>query len=155
MRKLLMFCLGVVFCGSALAQNTKQQIASCVERELAKVRTEVPFAKEGGVTCYKAIIKNFKCVRDNKDLTVSYAAPDGHVITSATRVITSRSDRGAAGELSWDTRRASVEVSCRGNACDKGEREWSHVRISGVLQRIPTEAERKSVMDTCLDALLK
>lgn len=155
MHKFLLFGLAVVASGSTLAQTAKQKIATCVESELSRVRTTEPFAVEDGVTCRAGIIKNFNCDKENKDHTVSYNVRDGYVITTATRDITSKTDRGSAGDLSWNERTASVAVSCRGNGCDRGEREWSKVQISGTVQRIPTEADRKSAMDKCLDEVLQ
>lgn len=139
----------------AQAQTTREKVSACVDRELAKVRTTEAFALEGGVTCRAGIFKDFKCDRENKDQTVTYSARDGYVIAGAQVGVKSKTDRGGVGAFSWNSKSASVPISCRGNACDKGDREWSGVEISGTLQRVPTEEDRKAAMDRCLDEVLK
>jgi hypothetical protein len=152
-------CFVVVALTASLAtqaQTARQQVSACVDRELAKVRTTEPFSVEGGVTCRAGQIRDFtRCDRQNKDETVTYAARDGFVITEATLGVKSKTDRGGVGAFSWNSKSASVPISCRGNACDKGDREWSGVVITGTLQRVPTEQDRKSAMDRCLDEVLK
>lgn len=144
---------------NGLAQPTgvtaKQKVTACVAEKLAKARKSDTFSVEGGVTCRKGVIKNASCSKQNLANTVSYKPPDGWAIKSASGDSTSKTDRGHTGQFTWDQRQASMPVSCNGNGCDKGEREWSKVRLSGTIERSPTEEERKNAMDQCLDELLK
>jgi hypothetical protein len=156
MRHVLVFVVTLVASSGALAQTSKQLIAACVDRELAKVRTTEPFALEGGVTCRAGEVRDFtRCDRQDKDQTVAYTARDGYVISAATMDVKSKTGRGSVGAFAWNDKSASVPISCRGNGCDKGDREWSRVKISGTLQRIPTEEDRTSAMNRCLDEVLK
>lgn len=154
MRNALLIAIAIATCGTALGQ-VKQKVAECVERELAKVRTTASYAVEGGVTCRAGIIKDFKCDKENKNQVISYVAPEGFVVISSKLDVMSKTDRGAVGNLTWDQKGASAGVSCAGNACDKGDREWSGIKISGTVQRLPTETDRKAAMDLCLDEVLK
>lgn len=154
MKILLMMAVLLTASFGTHAQTARQKISACVDRELAKVRTTEAFSVEGGVTCRAGIFKDFRCDKENKDQTVSYSARDGFVITQAEIGVRSKTDRGGVGTFSWNSESASVPISCRGNACDKGDREWSGVAITGMLQRIPTEEDRKSAMDRCLDEVL-
>lgn len=154
MRNALLIAIAIATCGTAWGQ-VKQKVAECVERELAKVRTTANYAIEGGVTCSAGIIKNFSCDKEDKNQLVSYAAPDGFVVISSKLDVMSKTDRGGVGVLNWDQKGASAAVSCAGNGCDKGDREWSGIKISGTVQRLPTEADRKAAMDLCLDEVLK
>lgn len=151
MRNILAIVIALAASFTTYAQTTKQKIAACLDRELAKVRTTEPFALEGGVTCRAGNFTNFSCDREDKDHTVTYTARDGYVITAAALGVMSKTGRGSVGAFTWNGKTASAPVSCRGNGCDKGDREWSGIKISGTLERVPTEEDRKAAMNRCLD----
>jgi recombination DNA repair RAD52 pathway protein len=137
--------------------QVKEKLRSCQAEKVKEKMTRRPFSTESGVTCRGGEFKGLvpRCDRQDKDGHVTYAAPETHKIVSAARSIVSKTDRGSVGNLQFNEKSASVSISCRGNGCDKREREWATARISGEIERRITADDMKQAMDQCLDELLK
>lgn len=153
----LYFTLVTLFALSkSYSQNLKEKVIQCqnekvIEQGLAE---SIPFAKFGKARCNSPELRNLKCETDDEDIVVEYEAPDGYQIYGEVGFIkTSASRRSTTSGLKKFSRKAVITLSCRGNHCDKGQREWIEGNLVGTIKRIPTQDELSKITLQCLDDL--
>lgn len=156
----LMLAAVLLVTASAIAQSNaevKRQIAECHRGKMAELRTTRPFSVPGEVTCPPGDIVGFppRCRTDDRNAAVNYEAPDGYRISNASVQETSRTSRTGINGFRFDSRTASVGLSCNGHGCGGEGRVWVNVLLNGNIERIPTEADSKRAMDQCIDQVLR
>ena len=143
--------------GAQSNAEVKRKIAECHRTKMAELRTTKPFSVAGEVTCPPGDIVGFppRCRTDDRTAPVSYEAPDGYRITDASVQETSRTSRTGINGFRFDSRTASVGLSCNGHGCGGEGRVWVKVLLNGTIERVPTEADSKRAMDQCIDQVLR
>jgi hypothetical protein len=150
----LLFSHGI---GAQSNTEVKRKLAECHRGKMADLRTQQNFSVPGEVTCPPGDIVGFppRCRTDDRSGSVNYEAPAGHRIVAASVAETSRTSRTGVNGFRFDSRTASVGLSCNGHGCGGEGRVWVNVLLKGKIEKIPSEAESKRAMDECIDQVLQ
>lgn len=138
----------------AVAQDPiEDAINACFTKAYEVKSILVPYKdNECGVTCGKG--NGFNAKNEHKKCT--YVAPANHRVETYVFESTSRTDRGyvVAPRLIQNGQSAIAFVGCRGHKSVGSAREWSKGYIRGNLRYLPTDAEQRQMIDTCIDQTL-
>lgn len=153
----IFFLLSTPLANAQATSKIKQLLAQCHASKIAQFKAQKAFSAPGSVTCPPGDIVDFppRCRTDDRTAPVNYEAPDGYRITNASVQETSRTERTGINGFRFDSRTASVGLSCNGHGCDGKGRVWVAVNLNGTIERIPTDADSKQAMDECIDQVLK
>lgn len=158
MKKWIVLCVAVATCQVSAAQSKqeiKKKLVECQERKIKTYRTPAKFSQPGEATCSAGDIVNFSCRKDDKTVPLTYTAPADYKIVTANIAERSKTSRASYSPLAKTDLTATTMLSCNGHGCDRKERVWVKVDIVGTIERIPSEADRRTVSDQCIDEVIK
>lgn len=137
----------------AIGDPVQEAIAQCFESAYAAKSTLSPYqSTDCGVTCGQGNGLS----ADHKSAQCNYTPPKDHKAETFSFVSTSRTDRGWYTPPSLVNGGTAVRawVGCNGHKSLGSAREWSKGYIRGQIRYLPTDAEQREIMDSCINQII-